>query len=178
MKKAGIGSHTLPNSGGSDSWITPRHIIDTFGPFDLDPCACIPQPWACAKRSYTIKDNGLTKTWQGRVWLNPPYSTVGLWLADMVAHNCGTALIFARTETKVFQQLVWAEASAVLFLADRLYFHLPSGERAKGNSGGPSVLVAYGKQDAERLAKCGLSGAFCRNWKNLSPRGKHGGGND
>lgn len=30
----GIGGHTSPNRGATDSWITPKHIIAALGPFD------------------------------------------------------------------------------------------------------------------------------------------------
>lgn len=156
----GIGSHTAPNKGATDSWITPRLIIDALGPFDLDPCECTPQPWSCARQSFTVSDNGLTSTWAGRVWLNPPYSEAGKWLKRLADHGRGTALIFARTETADFREYVWKRASALLFLWGRLHFYHPNGSKAKGNSGGPSVLVAYGRSDAEILKTCGLSGAF------------------
>lgn len=160
----GIGGHTLPGKGASDSWITPRHIVDALGQFDLDPCQCVPQPWPCAENFYTIYDNGLDKDWYGRVWLNPPYSEATAWLARLSEHGRGTALIFARTETEMFQRWVWQEATAILFLYGRLFFHHPTGERAKGNSGGPSALVAYGEEDAEALRRSGLRGALCSGW--------------
>ncbi len=159
-KRKGIGSHTLPGKGATDSWITPKNIIDALGPFDLDPCSCDPQPWGCAKRCYTIADDGLSKTWYGRVWMNPPYSNCAAWLKRMAQHNEGTALIFARTETKMFFDFVWGKATAVLFLRGRLYFHHPDGTKAKGNAGGPSVLVAYGHLDSLLLAQSGLNGKF------------------
>lgn len=31
MKRAGIGSHTLPNRGATNDWITPPHIIEALG---------------------------------------------------------------------------------------------------------------------------------------------------
>ena len=160
----GIGGHTRPNRGQTDSWITPQAIIHALGPFDLDPCECIPQPWPCAARSYTRLDDGLAKPWDGRVWLNPPYGqSTGLWLRKLAGHGIGTALIFARTETAIFRH-VWDRALAVLFLHGRLYFYRPDGSRADGNSGGPSVLVAYGQHDAERLRTSGIAGAFVPRW--------------
>ena len=102
---AGIGSHTKPNRGATDSWITPKAIIDALPPFDLDPCECIPQPWPCAARSYTITDHGLFQLWSGSVWLNPPYGPeTGKWLGRLAAHGNGIALIFARTETDMFHR--------------------------------------------------------------------------
>ena len=160
---AGIGSHTKPNSGATDDWITPRYIIDDLGPFDLDPCCCDPQPWPCADKSYSLLENGLTQEWEGRVWLNPPYGRqTTVWLQRLTAHGNGIALIFARTETEMFVTNVWRAAHAVMFLWGRLYFHLPDGTRAKGNAGGPSCLVAYGQENADRLAMSSLEGSLVR----------------
>lgn len=51
--------------------------------------------------------------------------------------------------------LVWGCASAVRFLCGRPHFHRPDGTRAKGNSGGPIALVAYGDDDADILIERG-----------------------
>jgi hypothetical protein len=159
----GVGGHTRPNNGRTNDWITPNYILEALGPFDLDPCACDPQPWPTAQRMYTCADNGLYKTWEGRIWLNPPYGAdIGSWMALMAQHNHGTALVFARTETAWFVESVWGKASALLFLYGRLHFCYPTGQRAEANSGGPSVLIAYGAEDAEVLRTCGLPGSLVK----------------
>lgn len=148
----GIGGHQRAFRGRSDDWITPASLIERLGPFDLDPCACNPQPWPTATTSYAPPDDGLDHQWAGRVWLNPPYGPqLDDWLGRLATHQWGTALVFARTETRVFHRHVWPHASAVLFLNGRIHFHRPDGSRAKGNAGGPHVLIAYGKSDRERL---------------------------
>jgi hypothetical protein len=43
-----LGSHQQ-TVGKSQNHITPRWIIDTLGPFDLDPAAADPRPWPCAR---------------------------------------------------------------------------------------------------------------------------------
>lgn len=137
----------------TDSWITPRELIDALGPFDLDPCECDTQPWPCAKRSYRIADDGLSQPWKGFVWCNPPYgAAIGQWLKRMAEHNNGIALLFARTDTRAFRDHVFPHASCLLFLSGRLHFHYPNGDRAAGNCGGPLVLIAYGERAAKRLA--------------------------
>jgi hypothetical protein len=64
----------------------------------------------------------------------------------MALHNNGIALVFARTETRAFFHHVWPFAGALLFLRGRLTFYTPQGFSAPmgHNSGGPSVLIAYG----------------------------------
>lgn len=63
----GIGSHQSHRML-KDEWLTPPEIIESLGPFDLDPCAPVNPPWKMADRHYTIKDNGLMQPWAGRVW--------------------------------------------------------------------------------------------------------------
>ena len=158
----GMGGHQGPDMD-KDEWLTPPGIVGALGPFDLDPCAPIIRPWPTAARHYTREDNGLLKEWVGRVWLNPPYGTpviVTPWMRRMASHNRGIALIFARTETDMFFEEEWNRASAVLFLRGRLIFCHVSGEPAKANSGAPSVLVAYGPDDRERLEAASLAGKF------------------
>lgn len=155
----GIGGHHSHNMG-TDQWLTPRHVLDALGDFDLDPCAA-PDPsiWPTAKRHFVLPTDGLAQQWEGRVWCNPPYGQLGWrWLEKLADHGRGTALVFARTEVSGFVQMVWGRADAVMFLHGRLYFHHADGTKAKANAGGPSCLVAYGRDDADRLMSCGLDG--------------------
>lgn len=157
--RAAMGSHQSA-SGGADEWLTPIEIITALGDFDLDPCSPINRPWDTAAQHYTIADDGLRQQWSGRVWLNPPYSQAATWLARLANHGHGTALIFARTETRVWFGHVWPKASGLLFIRGRLHFHYPTGKRASANSGAPSVLVAYGERDAEALASAPIPGQY------------------
>lgn len=143
-----------------DEWITPPEILSHLGKFDLDPCAPIVRPWDTADRHYDINDDGLQHPWHGRVWCNPPYGKeTGIWLSRMAYHGNGIALIFARTETRMFFEHVWNKAGAVLFIEGRLHFHHVDGTRAAANAGAPSCLVAYGENNVRTLEKSGL-GAF------------------
>lgn len=153
-----MGSHHSARAG-TTTWLTPPHVIDALGPFDLDPCAA--PNWPTAKRSYLLPTDGLAEPWFGTVWLNPPYSSEAWdWLRKLAEHGDGIALIFARTETAGFVSEVWEKASALYFLYGRLYFHHANGVRASANSGAPSVLVAYGDDCAERLRTTTLLGRF------------------
>lgn len=139
----------------------PPEILEALGPFDLDPCAPIVRPWPMAANHYTIRDDGLLKPWSGRVWCNPPYGLMAArWLRRCAAHGNAIALIFARTETDAFFEHVWNAADAVLFLRGRLFFYYVDGTRAKANGGAPSVLIAYGAENARRLEFSGIAGKF------------------
>lgn len=165
MGKSGMTGRHLP-SNQTVVWLTPPNILQALGEFDLDPCACSePRPWPTAKMHCTAEDDGLSFPWFGRVWLNPPYgnpSIVGPWMRRMAKHGQGTALIFARTETALFHETVWGAASAIMFLRGRLFFCRSDGILANNNAGAPSCLIAYGADDAARLAASSLDGKFVR----------------
>lgn len=159
-RSTGMGGHQSANSV-KDEWLTPPDLLKKLGHFDLDPCAPVNRPWDTAAHHLTIQDNGLTREWRGRVWCNPPYGLAAAkWLARLAGHGNGIALIFARTETRMFFDHVWPKADALLFLEGRLYFHHVDGRKAAANSGAPSVLVAYGRNNAEALRECGVPGQF------------------
>jgi len=146
-------------------WITPKPIIDALGPFDLDPCASLCQPWATARDQYTVEDDGLSKEWRGHVWLNPPYGKqASEWINRLADHGDGIALIFARTDTKWFQAVA-TKSSAMLFLAGRVRFHDTRGGKFKRDGGGssatsPSVLIAFGDKAKRTLSRRPLDGIF------------------
>lgn len=149
----------------TDAWVTPLPLIAPLGQFDLDPCATPePRPWPTAARHIARPENGFTSPWEGRVWLNPPYSAIGPWVGKLAVHGHGTALIFARTETSWFVDYVWAKATALLFLHGRIRFCRANGKMASENAPAPSVFVAYGRRDAEILANAGFAGTFVDNW--------------
>lgn len=81
--------HETALSSASPEWPTPQWIVDQlaaeFGPFDLDPAAT--EDNAKAPVFYTADDDGLSRPWKGRVWLNPPYGrtdahgrSIGAWM--------------------------------------------------------------------------------------------------
>lgn len=158
--RKGIGSHQSARMK-KDEWLTPPSIIHACGEFDLDPCAPIDRPWEMAKNHFTINDNGLQKEWKGRVWCNPPYGLEAeKWLRKLANHKNGIALIFARTETRMFFNQVWSRANAVFFFKGRLYFHHVDGSRSSANAGAPSCLIAYGENNAKVLKELDIEGQY------------------
>lgn len=150
----GMGGHQRPGEGATDDWLTPPGLVGALGPFDLDPCASVGQPWPTARTMLTRHDDGLSLyPWWGTVWLNPPYGRdTWTWLGRLADHGDGIALVFARTETDGFWRTVWQRADGLYFLKGRLHFHRPvTGERAASNAGSPSVLVGYGGEACRRL---------------------------
>lgn len=146
------------NTKNNDEWLTPPDIVKTLGPFNLDPCAPIIRPWPTANVHYTKEDNGLAKTWHGRVWLNPPYGKDTFkWLNRLAIRQQGIALIFARTDTKGFHKEVLQKATSIFFFEGRLNFHYVDGTRAD-RANAPSCLVSYSHTDTDIIDDAGLRG--------------------
>lgn len=147
-------------------WLTPPAVIEALGPFDLDPCAAVGQPWATAARHYTIADDGLNKPWAGLVWCNPPFgSGIDQWLDRLADHGNGLALVPARTEARWFDRGVWDKADAVLFVHGRLRFHHVDGTPARSTLGTPICLAAYGPEGVKRLRRGRVGGALVTAWR-------------
>lgn len=169
-----LSGHQRPYRGVTDTWLTPPEIVKALGPFDLDPCAAIDQPWRTATVQYTEVEDGLSQQWEGFVWCNPPFGPeAGRWLSRLAEHGHGIGLVPARTETRWFVNEVWSKASAVLFLHSRPHFHHADGTRAKANSGAPICLAAYGGTAIYRLLGSGLAGSLVSGWWNcaFTPQG-------
>lgn len=155
----------------NDDWLTPIDVLQKFGRFDLDPCMSVMQPWQTADRCYTVLDNGLVQPWSGRVWLNPPYSSMDEWILKMVNHiqsnGSGMGLYNARTETQWFFNGVWTLADSVFFPKSRFKFFRPDGTIAMTGKIG-SVIAAYSEQDSQLLYGAELEGKFiCLRFKLL-----------
>lgn len=149
----------LPNEGKTSEWWTPPVVFDALGlTFDLDPCAPeLPDAdWIPATRRITAAQDGLSRPWAGRVWLNPPYGKqAGTWVEKLAEHGWGIALVFSRTDVRWWHRAV-PRATAVCFIEGRLTFIAGAGQSAPGNSGGPSALIAYGDDCARALERSRL----------------------
>lgn len=145
----------------TDEWYTPIEIIRSLGKFDFDPCAPLFPLWKTAETMYNKTDDGLSKEWQGRVFLNPPYShpLIDRFIEKMAQHNNGIALLYNRCDSAMFQEIIFRKAVAMKFLAGRIKFFRPDGTR--GNSPGcGSILVAFGRENGEILRDNSLQGKF------------------
>jgi DNA N-6-adenine-methyltransferase Dam len=169
-----LGSHQR-YVGKSQVYVTPKvEILDRLGPFDFDPCAMTPpRPWACAKVNITEKQDGLKWRWPPgkRCYLNPPFDqrVVGAFIEKLAAHGIGTLLTHARTEAGWFEP-IWQKASGILFLADRIFFYLPNGERCAHNSGAPAILASFGVEDLRRLRESGIAGTLITSWERVDAK--------
>ncbi|WP_372933923.1 DNA N-6-adenine-methyltransferase [Mariniphaga sediminis] len=147
----------------NDEWYTPAEIIRSLGDFDLDPATSVEayRLNQSAKQIYTLEEDGLKQPWNGRVWLNPPYSNplAKRFLEKMAEHNNGIALVFSKIEAKWFHDVVLGHATAVKFLYERTRFFRPDGTKGMQPRNG-SMLVAYGIENAVILMNNTLKGKF------------------
>lgn len=140
-----------------DTTLTPMHIIEALGPFDLDPCAFEGRNtagtlvvWPC---------NGLLSEWFGRVWCNPPYSDPSPWMDKMALHNDGIALVLASTDTKWFQKAA-STASAICFPLGRPSFLRV--DMAPVKLMRASAFIAWGEDCADRLQQYAQDSLFVK----------------
>lgn len=153
----------------NDEWLTPKHIIDALGSFDLDPCCPFVMPWRTARVMLTnqmkgrvpqgLKErvrpkfgDGLLEDWKGRVWLNEPFSDPLPWIEKMVDHGNGIILAPAKSTDTRWCQLLLNTADSVLFLDDRISFCYPNGVQSKGKWS-PYLFAAYGRANVRSLEK-------------------------
>jgi hypothetical protein len=176
MAKKGFSHESSKNK--TVEWYTPRYIFDALGVnFDLDPCSPGKDitPWVPAKECYSLNSgqDGLMLPWKGNVWMNPPYGKhTPVWLERLAIHGNGIALLFSRTDAVWFHKFV-AMADAICFVKGRVCFiHERNAEiYASGNykpnmaerPGAGSMLIAYGKENANALHRSGLGLTFNTN---------------
>ena len=114
-------------SSNTDIWSTPQDFFDKlneeFG-FDLDVCA-LPENAKCDK-FFTPEVDGLAQTWEGVVWMNPPYGReIKKWVKKAYESALSGALVIclvpARTDTEWWHSYV-NFAAEVRFVKGRLKF--------------------------------------------------------
>lgn len=139
------------HEGLTNTWFTPKWMIDALGPFDLDPCTQTYRPFDTAIECWCEdRIDGLQAAWSGRVWLNPPYGRkTGEWLKKLAIHGNGVALVFARMETTWAAEAI-NDCHAVNFIRGRVKFLKMDGKPST-NGGTGSMLLAFGRGNAEKI---------------------------
>jgi hypothetical protein len=138
------------HSGATNVWLTPRWILDLFGPFDMDPCG---HPgWNTAQKHYYEPDNGLYQSWDGFVWCNPPYGVqTADWVERWCKHDNGLLLVANRSDTKWWHEAA-RHSTGAFFPKGRIHFMTTEGKELKGTAFS-SILFSAGNEGAERIRR-------------------------
>jgi hypothetical protein len=138
---------------GSDDYYTPPWVFEQMGiRFDLDVCA--PPggvPWVPADRYFTMEDDGLAQPWEGRVWMNCPYSAAHQWVPRFVAHRHGVCLL--PHAKSAWHPAIWRAADAIVTPDQRVNF---VGHRSNGEVMFPLFFAAFGPECVEAIGRLGL----------------------
>jgi hypothetical protein len=133
----------------SDDYYTPAWVFERMGiDFDLDVCS--PSggiPWIPARRFFTMADDGLAQPWEGRVWMNPPYSNCTPWVRRFVDHGHGIALL-PLAKSGWFTRL-WG-TSVPMVVIDSGFFDFVGGPVFC-----PTFFAAFGEDCVEAISRLG-----------------------
>lgn len=139
-------------SSKDEKWRTPKYVFDYFNKeynFNFDAAAS-PQNAKC-KNFLSQSDNALETNWcrsGRRIWLNPPYSRqMGVWIEKAYKESekgCLVAcLIFARTDTAWWHDIVMKKAWKIHFIRGRIRFLSSKDGKAGDAAPAPSCLVVF-----------------------------------
>jgi ParB family chromosome partitioning protein len=144
----------VSNNSGENEWYTPTQYIEAaravLGIIELDPASSIlANKTVKATKFYTKEDDGLSKEWKGKTWMNPPYAAdlVGKFIGKYFEHvsngdiNEGIVLVNNATETAWFQHLVTI-SNAVIFPNSRIKFMDKEGNATGAPLQGQAILYA------------------------------------
>lgn len=155
------------HAAGDSEWYTPPEFIEaavaTMGGIDLDPASTAEANRIVkAEQFFAAGDDGLTKVWAGRVWMNPPYSQpliaqfveklIQSYESNDVSEAC--VLVNNATETDWFQMLLESAAS-VCFPRGRVRFWHPSKQSAPLQGQGIVYVGSHGKRFANSFSDFG-----------------------
>lgn len=151
---------------GENEWYTPQEHIDAaykvLGTIDLDPASSeIANQRVQAGRIFTIADDGLTKEWGGKVFMNPPYAQphIANFIEKLASeYEAGRvteaiALTHNYTDTQWFHRAALS-CAAICFTRGRIGFLSPEGKRAAPTQG--QAFFYYGSKVEQFIE------AFCR----------------
>jgi ParB family chromosome partitioning protein len=170
----------VARNSGEEHWYTPPQIIQAaravLGEIDLDPATSLrAQETVRARHYYTAAEDGLSKHWEGRVWLNPPYCVekVRRFTAKLCQHftagDVPAALLLTNnaTETAWFQETA-ERASAICLPAGRVRFLDEAGKPSGSPLQGQAVL--YFGADLPRFAEAFSQFGLARGLHELGTR--------
>ncbi len=151
----------INQDSGQFEYYTPANIIElaakVMGGIDLDPfSSTAANKTVKATKIFTEEDNGLSKLWEGRVWMNHPFSRVmnPLCIAKLVndyeegSIHQACCITFAATSESWFRPLL---KYPMCFIHKRTNYYLADGTLKKGVTKGS--VVTYLGNNVEEFKK-------------------------
>lgn len=146
----------IANNSGNNEWYTPKKYIEAakavMDRITLDPASSdIANKVVKADIYYTAEQDGLAHPWNGKVWLNPPYSSTLLprFIDKLIEHiragdiNEAIVLVNNATETTWFSKLTDI-ATAIIFPKGRIRYYMPGRKTGVPLQG--QAFIYYGSQ--------------------------------
>ncbi len=98
----------------SDEYLKPSWVFEQMGVmFDMDVASSPAGSHVPARLHLYMADDGLSKPWEGLVWMNPPYSNASPWVRKFIEHGNGVALLpWAKSASTI--ELWQSDATIVL----------------------------------------------------------------
>jgi phage N-6-adenine-methyltransferase len=160
----------VSNNSGENEWYTPSEYIESarnvMGSINLDPASSDKaNKIVKAETIYTKEDDGLTKSWYGNIWLNPPYSQ------PLISHfsnklieelsNIKQACILTNnaSETEWYQQLM-LRCDAICFIKGRVKFIDLNGDATGAPLQGQTIMY-FGENINEFDSEFSKYGIIC-----------------
>lgn len=139
-------------SSKSNEWATPQDLFDKLNKefnFDLDPCSTHKN--AKCSHHFTIKDDGLKKSWAGsNVFMNPPYGGhTRDWIKKALEESSNSVvvcLIVSATDRSYWHDFIFPFAGQIRFLRGRVKF----GD-SKNTAPFASAIVIFGKKFKQKI---------------------------
>ena len=152
---AKLGTHQLISQSNSNEWYTPKEYVEAaravMGGIDLDPASNdIAQRWIKAAKYHTKDTDGLSQSWSGRVWLNPPWGRLaGEFVANLIEEfRAGRVTEFVTLVNAHSTDAQWFQAlwdGILCFTDHRINYHSET-EVTNGSTHG-SVFVYFGPNE-------------------------------
>ena len=140
----------------STEWYTPSIIIEAarkaMGNIDLDPTSSdYAQATVKADRYFTKEDDGLTKEWSGKVFMNPPFSPMTPFILKFLTEPIeqGVVLCIANFHCNWGRALLLRDD--VMFCAPYVCPQFYNEEGTKKKMGMHSIIIVGYKTDKDRF---------------------------
>lgn len=134
----------------SQEWYTNENVIksvrNVLGEIELDPASCeFANQIVKAKTFYTASDDGLTKEWNGKIFINPPFKRVKEFKNKLKESDYDEAILLTAGyyDRKWFQEIL-NEADACCLIRGRLKHYNENVKISQSASNFGHAIFYYG----------------------------------